>query len=278
MIYHYTGYEGLYGILKNKHIYMSSHKDLSDYSEIYYGLQIFHNYVIEFYPKFKQRSREIETYLECYDFWITSFCKNKDSLTAWLTHGNDGAGFAIGFKANSLIPTSEDSSAYYEADIIYHEAEDGKIPNVIKEIKEFDTPVIELIKKLSIIKHSAFKDERESRIILHHTLTDFTDKQNFVYHDVPKNDKFVESLQRRYLPFGPEKICEIIVGPRCHFQHAKESITSLLNENDYDTDKISIRRSTIPYHTPYSVNLDNEQTFHLRNLLKHYCPGQDSNL
>jgi Protein of unknown function (DUF2971) len=104
-LYHYTDARGLEGIITAQQIWFTHYQHLNDPTEIEFGMDVAKATLAEFgarMPKVKIFC-DIVTDLfsadnlnSAFEFYITSFCRNRDDLHQWRNYAQDGQGFAIG--------------------------------------------------------------------------------------------------------------------------------------------------------------------------------------
>ena len=191
LLYHYTGLEGLVGILRERMIWATDVRFLNDTSEVHYSRQVIGR---------RAADREVEL-SETYggflahgtaaglggsvmfpDTFVASFCEDGDNLTQWRTYGRGGHGFALGFCWESLRRLSQVYS-YSLVRIIYDTArQDERVDHVIDEAADQyaawggETPDLTSAKQVLLvtyalmvalwsIKHPSYADEREWRLV-----------------------------------------------------------------------------------------------------------------
>jgi hypothetical protein len=112
MIYHYTNYTGLQGIIQSGKLWFSDIVGLNDPSELRHGLKV----AIDVLKSRMDASRpEIATFasqLERFDvdagieaaghFFICCFSGDGDDLGQWRAYADDGRGYALGFETGAL--------------------------------------------------------------------------------------------------------------------------------------------------------------------------------
>lgn len=129
MLYHYTKWKGLEGILTSQSIRYTDYRYLNDPLEISYAYQTITEEVQEhrkshrvdsfanyFWTRVQSALDDVNNTLSVSDaqekteIYTCSFCEEPDYLPAWRWYGDNGRGFAIGFydevkKAESIIQT-----------------------------------------------------------------------------------------------------------------------------------------------------------------------------
>lgn len=113
LLYHYTNAGGLKGIIDSGSIFLTDAFFLNDQSELHYGrelalevlssraqkasspLRTFFTTAVASFDPFAERPHG-------FAYYVSSFCENGNLLSQWRAYGGQGAGFALGFLAESL--------------------------------------------------------------------------------------------------------------------------------------------------------------------------------
>ena len=111
-IYHYTTAAGLNGIMKDRAIFLTDAFYLSDKTELRYGRNLVSEVLAEFtiaasgeIQRFlREKVGEFDPFTGVVQatFYVASFCERADLLSQWRTYGGGGAGFALGFPADTF--------------------------------------------------------------------------------------------------------------------------------------------------------------------------------
>jgi hypothetical protein len=191
LLFHYTGFEGLQGILRGRTIWATDVRYLNDTSEVHYSREVIGRRAAD-------REAELSATYGGYlahgtaaglggsamfpDTFVASFCEDGDNLTQWKTYGRTGHGFALGFCWDSLQQLSQVSS-YSLVPIIYDPAQqDERVDHVLDEaadqyaawggetsdVKSAEQVLLvtyALMVALWSIKHPSYADEREWRLV-----------------------------------------------------------------------------------------------------------------
>jgi hypothetical protein len=191
LLYHYTGLEGLEGILRERMIWATDVRYLNDTSEVHYSRVVIGRRAAD-------REAELSGTYGGYlahgtaaglggsamfpNTFVASFCEDGDNLTLWKTYGCSGHGFALGFCWESLRQLSQ-VSPYSLVPIIYDTArQDERVDHVIDEGADqyaawggetSDLTSAEQVLRITYalmvalwsIKHPAYADEREWRLV-----------------------------------------------------------------------------------------------------------------
>lgn len=195
-LYHYTGIGALYDMCKakKKEVWASSIGYMNDSKELYYALELFHGLLRESIDTSNDEGLDFLTTLkanldECAEtqsfLYVFSLSEDYNSLSQWRSYTPHGKGVCIEFNEEALQNLIDISGVTF-AKCEYVEV---KQKLILKELIE-DLLIVfrEFVKKhpdyeelkiehfvmdvmdqiyltLSIIKHPAFSDEREWRII-----------------------------------------------------------------------------------------------------------------
>lgn len=286
-LYHYTIYEGLKGILESKTIWLSDYRCLNDPTEIHYALSILidHIKIKSIQKTFKTKElweKIIDKYpefIKANDIYICSFCRQPDYLPAWRWYGDNGKGFAIGFRKEYFEPreTEDEDWKIFTKGVNYDKNDFIKmLDEMIKITEETVNSLggdISVQNKNSIIvsfiswtytalpglKHGGYTHEEEFRLCT----SEFEMNGKKYPHPIPEKNKFVRPvppIKLRYPsftqiptvksdPFDYEDICEIWVGPSLDYDDAKDKVEKILKDSGYDVKKVNIIKSQVPYRS-----------------------------
>ena len=282
LLWHYTGTQGLEGIVSNRTIRLSHVGFLNDPSELQYANSICDEMLAKLADQddiAQEFVRGYQTYKKDNDFrapFVASFCSERDNLDLWRLYGDDGWGFSLGFRMQELqevIKRLPEAKVWeiYVLRVLYDENEQkahidevlNKFLGEFKKIhevgesdvfksqyKEVVYSSLSLILYLSItsLKHPSYENEQENRLVLKGI------------HKVDDNMKF---LARRgyFKPYIDLKIGEdkafpldtVVVGPASHhlwnersMPWHKRSIEMFLS-NHLKNHNIKIESSALPY-------------------------------
>ncbi len=271
ILYHYTTQQGLLGIITNSCLWATHILYLNDQKEYWHAFDVTRKVIQDklktsIGESQKKRldsiDRELGTHQSA-DIFVASLSEDGDSLSQWRAYGANGNGFSIGFsreKLNNLalkvgwrlgpcsyhlesqinevlLPINSDVQARYSTksvttlegnpDCIYIMS--SKYDDFTKEVLEF-TP---------FLKHSAFHEEKEWRLVFN------KDNHDLVCH------RARQSLLIPYCEFSLlmketlDCISEIIVGPTAHIDLSEKSLKSFL-ESKY-LYAVETKQSSIPY-------------------------------
>ena len=256
LLWHYTGTQGLEGIVSNRTIRLSHAGFLNDPSELQYANSICDEMLAKLADQddiAQEFVRGYQTYTKDNDFrvpFVASFCSERDNLDLWRLYGDDGRGFSLGFRMQELqevikrLPEVEVREIYVLR-VLYDENEQkahiGKVLNkflgefrkiyeagqsdVFNQYKELVYYSLSLILYLSItsLKHPCYENEQENRLVLKGS------------HNVDDNMRF---LARRgyFKPYIDLKIEEakafpldtVVVGPATSSPRREQSLRMFL--------------------------------------------------
>lgn len=265
IIYHYTDFGGLGGILASQKLWCTDYRYLNDPTELEFGKSVIFRAVLEHSALTPKVIFELFKKLEyVYHVYTVSFSAEINKLSLWRYYANNGTGFAIGFKKDFFEPlknqSEPDALDACVCKVNYGEQKNIKIvEGFIKEFLEIcNTPserdkfistlLCHFIRILPAIKDESFQDEYEIRLYrAEGTLLDayYPDKdRDFIQRkkiDMPFVDAISGNKPVLTEEFKKKQIAEIVVGPCCSFMEARANIRTLLRNWGYDPEKIVIR-------------------------------------
>jgi hypothetical protein len=116
VLYHYTSFAGLKGIVEQQHIWATDIRFLNDFREFKHGLEVAKTFIAT-YPKEKIGGAEgAEALTTLFSNWtlndaftgksaqicVTSFSENEDVLSQWRGYCPNGRGVCIGFRPSTF--------------------------------------------------------------------------------------------------------------------------------------------------------------------------------
>lgn len=254
VLYHYTNQDGLLGILKESTLRATKIQYLNDASELVRPLQFAKEILKERRNKLGEHEPErgkVEEMLYEVDaspdinICVFAFCTEGDRLSQWRSYGIPGPGYSIGFSSAKLDETLTPLGfklhpcAYYEYDDQYK-----IIKEFINQSIESTTPrqfIKELLIKASAIKHTAFEDEGEWRLVS-------TAPRSYGDSEFGFKSGLSTVVPYYSLPLDPSCIVEIIVGPSPHPELARGAVGGLrFRYNLKAVDQWHIKSSKIPF-------------------------------
>lgn len=203
LLYHYTGAEGLLGILNSQSFWMTDLRYMNDLSELQYAEELIREvlsikakqYADELLQTFFERCRgAFNPYGRSVSVFSISFCENGNLLSQWRAYGSKGGGYAIGLDFYHLLGFVPKPCALRK--VIYDPNEQSEIVASIvdrfckslKELSDGNTPdeasnytipaFCQAFQKVVgelffCFKHPDFREEKEWRLV-HSSSTDFT--------------------------------------------------------------------------------------------------------
>lgn len=193
LLYHYTGQEGLTGILSSEAVWASQVQYLNDGQELTLCLELTGRW-LRAQPDFQGNARRsrllqaMETWLErvgLVDVYVASFTAEGDLLSQWRGYCRPGDGFAIGIPSGHLIAAAYPFWRLVQC--VYEEAEQlaliaAHVEDHVERLEQArrDFPdesedarldsvafifLIELLQLAPAIKHWEFREEREWRLV-----------------------------------------------------------------------------------------------------------------
>lgn len=284
---HYTNTDGLLGICRSNTIWATCSEYCNDASEGVYALSLARVGLDQFFQnrELTQNGRDLRSHLEGYlspaatreDVYVASFCESSDLLSQWRAYGKD-AGFEVRFVGlsrpnpllrgvHSLTLSAHSVSRQFLERIEYdHDAQlatlnimlgriyavlerleqRGHIEDVVTILASYS--LLELVRWQCTVKHPAFCEEREWRIVAFPNIRvaggaiEYVDFSSIRYragrHSVIP-----------YLEFSPPAetklpITEIICGPGGHQVLTAKAVRLLLRTSGFDN--VTVRNSSVP--------------------------------
>lgn len=282
---HYTSLEALYSILENKTLQLTSIRSMNDPSEYEYGLAVVRRALSSPPDAFSDQEKILLSKcipaLDRREFQAFAFCMCEaddddlvhGELSQWRLYGANGRGVALRF--NRHYPLGQVNSWMTDLigiarKVLYGEEEGRKI--IFSEIREFldaakkelgssvtfdqfgfDELIVNTIFWLpSVIKHPAYRHERETRIVR-------GDIGAWVGNPV----RFLNGAIRRpviYLPAGVghkvdhgggrmvlhwySPLCGVMIGPSADQLAVHDSVANFARAHDWG---LELQRSLVPY-------------------------------
>ncbi len=281
IVYHYTDFNGLIGIIQNNSLFSSNATYLNDYSELEYG----NNLISETISKIIKR-KELRNYFDLGEeeisllqktikllrnysnsnICVCCFSYNPDLLSQWRGYANNGNGVAIGFPIyelrDSITPKVHNAMIEYNRQKQTKELEEiiaiALDYAVVKRsdfgyskrqvFKHFPKALISILSSLTPrFKNIGFKEEDEFRLIYDPLYHEKYKEEN---EEIPQ--KLFRTNGKHLIPYielkpkvGKFPISEIMIGPSFHKDRIKNGIQELLFNNEYTDVKITY--SKIPF-------------------------------
>lgn len=278
LIYHYTNNEALSNILVSpdeSSLRATGIRFLNDQSELHYGTKL----IVEVLKNNKERldlgpgilEEIIETFEDysskemSFNYYVACFSKATMLVDQWRGYGDNGIGFALGYDPNeiknsfkefrnaSLVacnynPKRQESALKkkidqiaYQINITLSDKDGYGDPHEIAVMMFFFFMQPELLK----LKHHAYKQEKEWRIIVNYGASDA-----YLYKELSENIEF-RSNNRGLVPYttlqlpSPKKL---IVGPSEYQAENRSAAELMLKKKGFTVGKdIGLTVEDIPY-------------------------------
>lgn len=196
-LYHYTGIGGLIGLVDSRCVWASHVYYLNDSREILHAVEVLRSVLSSDLERFGAQEKEFLTQFakwlpsferDPFHIYIFSLSGQRSLLSQWRSYTPHGKGVSLGFSAETLNGLLENSQ-FRIAKCLYGRAEHVHLMEVLREkmlttfrqraaqlaattehpsaryfsfLEEFRG---DLLQVLSVIKHAAFSEEEEWRII-----------------------------------------------------------------------------------------------------------------
>ena len=266
IVYHYTTGEALSSILLTKTLWVTNSNFCNDPSEIKYVFDVLNELNQEFgehknYDIFtnllSQGVKIYDVLLDKAPTYILSFCKDKDLLPMWKYYACS-TGYNIGFDVKLLyqnLKKIKGINPTKAVDVHYSKIEQELLKNVLEPsvsiVKDDNTPqknknffqtfLTFLFPTAWFIKHPAYADEKESRMMI---LADLKEEENYeklVNNRITLKGSWIEYLK---IPFDPKCIKSIMCSPQTSDLQLY-ALKKFLKHNGYGN--VVVDRSKIPY-------------------------------
>lgn len=160
-LYHYTGKEGVQGILKDRRMWGTNINFLNDKREYVEAVDRVQEKV-----KGKANSPDSVTILEYIRLWehvtyVVSFSSKKDDLSQWRSYCSEAEAFCIGFKFEALRRISEQQNWELRKCLYQREDQERELNRVI-DAGGYNHNLV--AKYAPFCKHEAFCAEKEWRL------------------------------------------------------------------------------------------------------------------
>lgn len=267
MIYHYTGANGLIGILNDSSFWATKSDYLNDPIEEEYGRNIIHEVFSEeadnidnkdISKLFRAIAQNIKNKdLQCEsNYYISSFSENPNDLVQWKMYGSNGWGYSIGVRVGDkgiskehILPVIYEPNKQYQAtkkfaEIVRQYFEGADVtPNTLNDAYFHITPALKVL--LICMKQPEYQHEREWRLVFNPNRKKLSDE---IIFRVGNNETIIPYVK---LPVTDGKdnletipIGKIILGPQRNTDH--ESLKLLISCSKQNKG-ICIENSNIKY-------------------------------
>lgn len=282
-VFHYTGANGLTGILTSDTLWFTDIRCLNDPSEFHFGRDLAldalkseaeHAGADPLVRVFCERMLSgLDSALQQFAMFVGSFSKNADELSQWRGYADNGRGFCIGFSKRILEETDLQADPLknafiiaisYDAERVKQEQHQGvakavgllRRPNV-RCACEGTAGICKLfLQQLSVVlakwiyfvavgfKHPAYATEEEIRLLL---INEKEKLQRYIRTRV-RTGELVPYIPWPCLPSLRQEgvISEIRTGPAAP-PSAEDAVVELLRSLGISTASVKFERSRIPY-------------------------------
>ncbi|MCJ1694649.1 DUF2971 domain-containing protein [Rathayibacter caricis] len=263
--WHYTSAAGALGVLENKEFWATHVRFMNDHEEIQRFVRIVVSVLEEFYDNeaytvaqlgLRGAKTLLTTWLPV-NFFVVSFTTLPDSLSQWRAYSGGSNGYALGFSGESLRAAGEGwvfERCIYEqthardiAMCIVEESLTEYMSEPIPDVDDFgffsllDILYPRVIKYAAQIKHEAFADEREWRLI-----GGPFDDDRFNNRIGPRGITPYVKLATPKTEDGKIGLTEVVLGPGATKEMLFSVGTIIKMDEDYG-DEISFCKSFAPY-------------------------------
>ena len=283
ILYHYTSKAGLLGIINSKCLWAANILYLNDAAEFSYTLQLGADVLETKMKNTTLKDNELKLIHKMYDVmkgrlefgipntYVACFSEVDDSLSQWRAYCPKTGGFSIGFDYEYLRSLASDQN-YELKECVYDEKPElpSNKSRGLKEVERIidkhskeatnwtlngkdldvdtgDRIVFDFLYELAYVatwmKHEAFKEEKEWRVIssIHNVDVSSVFHREGTSMIVPYREfKLVKDDQ-------PLQISGIVIGPTPHPELALGSLNSLLDSKGFKLPDVLCRLSNIPY-------------------------------
>jgi hypothetical protein len=272
-LYHYTNREGLFGILSSFTLWASSSQYLNDATEVAYSTELIAEIANDlrakttdwFEKQFLAHAIQMNSAIDFKrQLFICSLSEKDDLLSQWRAYGKPGNAYSIGFNSGILTNLLKEhhvllAPCLYERDAQVLRAreliatafrefcaegfveKDAQTSPLSPKLTQAMTNVhLAFVQAAALIKHPAFYEEREWRLIRIGPLTKFEFRAGGSYL-IPYIELPIASGLARGL------LKEVVIGPSPHPILDKTALEWFLNEQG--ADGTSVRSSKVPFRT-----------------------------
>lgn len=283
-IYHYTDLGGLEGILQHGTIRLTDIFCLNDPKELRHGM----DYALSALQEEIRRNANpsLPTFYYTFNrylaegmedvgrFFVTAFSPRGDHLDKWRAYADNGNGFAIGFRTQSLEndaflqPAGHADPFHNHTFSIQYDDEElqrrhEKLASYISahlphgadpaQMKPFILQYALHCLTVSLLhKHSSYIDEREYRFLQTWNVQSYAALSKAIQCRRRANGRYTPFVEHDWKGARGESLSDVIIGPTIcaqpgEFERARTYVEILLRDHGYDVARINIVRSEIPY-------------------------------
>lgn len=277
-LFHYTSINSLLNIVKYKSLWASEIRYFSDASEMGYTNMLFQNLINQKLGNDINENKrrmyiQLQKWLEDrinngHLLFILSFTTNGNQLSQWRSYCLNGKGVSIGFEPNMLKERANQQSFCLGKCIYDNSQQEQLINKLIVDIENlaesnrdntdlskrhasnsfhdiFESVEDRILKIAALIKHPAFKEEQEWRLVSN-TITNYI-KTPMKYRE---GTSFIIPYLEFKLSEKEDKIDieQVYLGPTANQNIAMKSLTMFLSKHHASPQK-GVCNSCIPYRT-----------------------------
>ncbi len=272
ILYHYTDQVGLLGIINSQTMWATKIHYLNDSKEVWHAFNITENEILNrlsqtddsrVKKKLEALRYKIKTVLGI-TVYVCSFSERADALSQWRSYVGNQPGFALGFNFDKLKKIAEQNNFNLHPCIYEQSQQDQRLSELLDSVMEtdFDTrryhidpnkpqtifvPKIggdyidKLVNIAPLLKHSAFEDEKEWRLVSKIT-------QNYVIKFRPGKSTVIPYLEIKLNTDGYLSCLEkVVIGPSAHKDLAISSVEELLSKSININPKPEVFSSEAPF-------------------------------
>lgn len=246
LLYHYTDFNGLKGILESNSLRATYTGMMNDFSEHHYGLRLM-----------RLRTRAIlgksHPFVSLVNFWTpqiprrafaSCFCESPNVLPMWREYANHGEGYCLGFSTTDLFRICDPITADLLTKINYGAISDS-LEELLVSIRDgslgedkatFQAGALSYL--THFIKHKSFVDEQEWRLVTWDPPID-----RVMFNSGAGTIKPYIELKIQY---GDERLPleRVICGPTLHNNETTLALEWMLRK--YGHERVSVTASDIP--------------------------------
>ena len=276
VVWHYTTFAGLHGILETDSIFSTHIASLNDATEVKYASALFieelqkhsmafplgsaaSRMIYKFVASLRPKGYQSED-ISVRPWYLACLSENRDDLSQWRAYGGGENGYALGMRLNDLRPhfsqIAPPFKVNYEADLHRRIAAESAA-KTLEFFRGLDLAIdsaldedidrflgvwdAQLALLAPMVKHPAFKGESEVRLIVQDHLA--------VNNEIVYRQR--GGLIARHFPvksqLGSLPISTVMVGPGRHQRANAEALRALLDK--HERYRVSVEVSSSPYQS-----------------------------
>jgi len=239
LLYHYTTFDGLQGILKENALRATYSRSLNDGSEWEFGKSVVSKYPIPEQAKRDPLPPPTWRSPSPRAMFVTCFCEDPNLLSMWRSYTNQGGGYCLGFEGRQLdrLQPDELKVGSYAARLVKMYYGDTP-PAHMQEVLDCGSHVTANWVLENMIKHHGFQEEREWRVIVPDPPTSLMS-----FHAAHASIKASVQVGNRH---GKLPLTKIVYGPTLRDDAAlRQMLTWVLDKHGYHN--VVLEASEIPY-------------------------------